>query len=126
MPKYQAPNHVNSVSVAGVEYKVENGQIDAPYDVQSQIVPLGFVLINEHELKAAAIAEAEAQRKAEAEKMAQQEEQRKADEAAKQELAAQKKAEVEAKKQAAAEEKARVKAEAEAKATENTSSAAQE
>lgn len=112
MPKYQAPNHVNSVSVAGVEYKVENGQIDAPYDVQTQIAPLGFVLINEYELKAAAIAEEEAQRKA--------------DEAAKQELAAQKKAEAEAKKQAAVEEKARVKAEAEAKATENTSSVAQE
>lgn len=126
MPKYQAPNHVHSVSVAGVEYKVENGQIDAPYDVQAQLVPLGFILLNEHDLKAAAIAEAEAQRLAEAEKLAQDEEKRKAEEAAKAELAEQKKAEAEAKKQAAAEEKARIKAEAEAKATENTPAAAQE
>lgn len=105
MPKYQAPKHVNSVSVAGEEYQVENGHIDAPYDVQAQLAPLGFILLNEHDLKAAAIAEAEAQRLAE--------------ETAKAELAEQKKAEAEAKKQAAAEEKARLKAETEAKAAEN-------
>lgn len=120
MPKYQAPNHVHSVSVAGVEYQVENGQIDAPYDVQAQLVPLGFILLNEHDLKAAAIAEAEAQRLAEAEKLAQDEEKRKA------ELAEQKKAEAEAKKQASAEEKARIKAEEAAKATESNPSSAQE
>lgn len=110
MPKYQAPNHVHSVSVAGVEYQVENGNIDAPYDVQAQLTPLGFTLLNEHDLKAAAIAEAEAQRLAEAEKLAQDEEKRKA----------------EAKKQAAAEDKARKKAEAEDKATENTPATVQE
>ena len=126
MPKYQAPNHVHSVSVAGVEYQVENGNIDAPYDVQAQLTPLGFTLLNEHDLKAAAIAEAEAQRLAEAEKLAQDEEKRKAEETAKAELAEQKKADAEAKKQAAAEEKARIKAEAEAKATENTPATVQE
>ena len=67
MPKYQAPNHVHSVSVAGVEYQVENGNIDAPYDVQAQLTPLGFTLLNEHDLKAAAIAEAEAKKQAAAE-----------------------------------------------------------
>lgn len=115
MPQYQAPNHVHSVSAAGVEYSVENGQIEAPLEILPLIAPLGFILLNEDQLKAAAIAEAEAQRLVEAEKLALVEEQRKADELAKAELAAQKKAEADTKKQAAAEEK-RLKAEADAKA----------
>lgn len=116
MPKYQAPEHVSSVSAAGVEYVVENGQIEAPLEIQSLIFPVGFILLNEDQLKAAAIAIAEAQRQADAEKLAQEAEQRKADELAKAELAAQKKAEADAKKQAAAAEKERLKAEADAKA----------
>lgn len=91
MPKYQAPEHVSSVSAAGVEYVVENGQIEAPLEIQSLIFPVGFILLNEDQLKAAAIAIAEAQRQADAEKLAQEAEQRKADELAKAELAAQKK-----------------------------------
>lgn len=114
MPKYQAPEHVSSVSAAGVEYVVENGQIEAPLEIQSLIYPVGFILLNEDQLKAAAIAEA--QRQADAEKLAQEAEQRKADELAKAELATQKKAEADAKKQAAAAEKERLKAEADAKA----------
>jgi len=109
MPKYQAPKHVNSVSVAGVEYSVENGHIDAPLDVQSQIAPLGFELVFEQEI--------------DAEKLAADEAKRQAEEVEKQEIIAQKKAEAEAKKQAAAEEKAQKKAEAEAKAAENQSQA---
>lgn len=115
MPKFQAPKHVNSVSVAGVEYPVENGLIEAPYEVHSQILPLGFVLVSEQELITAGIAEAEAKRIA-AEKLAQDEEQRKADEAAR------KKAEAEVKKQVAADDKARAKAEAEAKSSETATS----
>lgn len=101
MPKYQAPEHVQSVSAAGVEYLVENGHIEAPFEIQALILPLGFVLLNEDQLKAAAIAEAEAQRVAEAER---------------------KKAEADAKKQAAAEEK-RLKAEADAKAAADAAAA---
>lgn len=115
MPKYQAPEHVQSVSAAGVEYLVENGHIEAPFEIQALILPLGFILLNEDQLKAAAIAEAEAQRLAEAERLAQEEEQRKAAELAKIAEAERKKAEADAKKQAAAEEK-RLKAEADAKA----------
>ena len=114
MPKFQAPKHVNSVSVAGVEYAVEKGLIEAPHEVYSQILPLGFILVNEQELNAAGIAEAEAKRIA-AEKLT-QEEQRKADEAA------QKKVQTEAKKQADVDDKARVKAEAEAKSNETAKS----
>ncbi len=97
MPKFKAPEHVSSVSIAGTEYKVENGFVEAPIEVHVQISPLGFTLSSESQNDSDTD---EALRKA-------------ADDKA--ERDAKKKAEAEAKKQAAAEEKARIKAEEEAK-----------
>lgn len=89
MPKFKAPEHVSSVSIAGTEYKVENGFVEAPIEVHAQISPLGFTLSPES--------------------------QNDSDTDDKAERDAKKKAEAEAKKQAAAEAKARIKAEEEAK-----------
>lgn len=47
MPKFKAPEHVSSVSIAGTEYKVENGFVEAPIEVHVQISPLGFTLSSE-------------------------------------------------------------------------------